>query len=168
MILIFISVIFYGLFVHVHLLTNSIHIYPVGDLFWWHFMFYSVNIASHFFYQFSISSTCLLLTLVGLSLHIFCLREPTCGDKFSTHLLFVTYSVHKELFDGLFYRHTSQYWPKSYKYHFFMTWFVIHLFMYTSNFHGLFCSFSSPRWTNFYLRDIFWPCARISADRFCT
>ena len=42
------------------------------------------------------------------------------------------------------------------------------LSLYTINFYGLFCSFSSPWWANLFLRDIFWPCARISADWFCT
>ena len=39
--------------------------------------------------------------------------------------------------------------------------------LYTSNFYCLICSLSSPWWANLYLRDILWPCARISADRFC-
>ena len=53
-----------------------------------------------------------------------------------TYLLMVNQSVRMKLFDGLFFIHTSERWLKSYKYHLFMTYFVV--------FGGLFSTQTSP------------------------
>ena len=88
-----------------------------------------------------------------------------------TYLLLVNQSVRMELFDSLFFIHTSKRWPKFYKYHLFMFvvfeglfWQKTSPFLTSSiqvppllhEFYGLFCLFFSSSWAWIYLRDNLW------------
>ena len=76
----------------------------------------------------------------------------TSGDLFCTH----TYSCCLTLYKGPF-RRLNHFIPPHFDQSPISTtssW----LGLYTSNFYGLFCSFSSPWWANFYLRDFLTMC----------
>ena len=118
---------------HVTLVTYSVHMCPLGDLFctlgsfdslfWPH----TSSFWSKFYVPLLHVLVCTLGNFTTYFVYLF-LRGELIFTFYGymctyfwwpivyTYLLLVNQSVRMELFDGLFFIHTSQSWPKSYKY----------------------------------------------------
>ena len=138
-------------YVHVPLLTYSVHILPhvwhVPPL---HDLVYTLEIFMAYFVHF---------LLVGEPIFTWIFYDYLCVPL-------VTYSLHIPLFGYICY------FLMVYSVHIPPRRFIFynyHLFMYTREFYGLFCIFASPWGAYLYMGDILWlSCERSWGDLFCT